>query len=155
MNFWEFLDENGGGVAFVICFIALLIFMFFLPPESKVVHRVNKSATMTNEKLNQWYRGYNEEYFANELPKDTTVKWGDLTLQDDIGLSELRPDGTWVIVLDRANNPSPVQARLTLLHESCHVRTWVRNMTEFETHGDKFQACMLQLAHQGAFKELW
>lgn len=154
MNFWEFLDENGGGIAFVICFLAFLLFLFFMPVD-KPVHRMNNSAVISNEKLNSWYRGYNEEYFANQLPKNTVVKLGDLTPQDDIGMSQILPNGNWIIIIDRAKNPSPVQARMTLLHESCHVRTYIRGMAEFEVHGDKFQACMLQLAHQGAFKELW
>jgi hypothetical protein len=126
MNFWEFLDRNIEEISFVLVaflFFALMFGGIYYGAKTKSVHRVNKSEVISNEKLNQWYRGYNEEYFANELPKTTRVTWGDLTLQDDIGMSQILPNGTWIIIIDRAKNPSPVQARLTLLHESCHVHT--------------------------------
>lgn len=154
MSFWEFLNEN----IFWILWVALIGFFMFLDYKEysrKPVHRVNNPAPLSDAQLQRWYDGTNEEYFANELPKNVEVKWGDLTEKGDMGYSVIRADESWLITIDRKTNPTNGQAELTEMHEICHVYLYSKGDAEFNSHGDKFQACMLRLANQGAFKGLW
>ena len=70
-----------------------------------------------------------------------------------LGETEFRGAGT-VIRVDRRANPARATARLTLLHEMCHVENRVEHRY-FAAHGADFQACMLRLAKNGAFTEVW
>jgi len=115
-------------------------------------HKDSIYPRMTNKQLNMWYADANEQFFLDQLPKDTLVEWGDLTAIRDMGLTSKRADGTFSILLDRGTNTNFRVARLTEFHEICHVKTWAQ---EFDDHGIKFRACMLQLAEEGAFEGLW
>lgn len=134
-------------VVFVIWLLLLgTIYLSFRP-----AHK-SSSEQYTNAQLQRWYEGVNEEYFANKLPKDTTVQWGDLSNSKDVGTTLRRPDGTYAIWIDPVQNPNKRSAALTAYHEMCHVAGPV---ADFSTHGPRFQACMLHLAEVGAFRELW
>jgi len=111
------------------------------------------NGSLTDAQLQRWYEGANEEYFANKLPKNVTVKWGDLSWDNDIGLTQHRPDGSYTITIDPKENPARSEALLTLFHETCHIATW--NSGFLDVHGPPFQTCMLRLAEKGAFQDLW
>lgn len=135
-------------VVFVIWLLLLgALYISFRP----VAHK-SAEKNYTNAQLQRWYEGVNEEYFANKLPKDTTIKWADLTPLKDMGTTMRRSDGGFAILLDPVQNPNKRTAALTAYHEMCHVAVPV---SSFEEHGAKFQACMLHLAEVGAFKDLW
>ena len=133
-------------VAFLIV-VCLLIWSFKEP-----VHKPTSHADLTDAQLQKWYEGINEEYFWNQLPKNVTVKWGDLAAWGDMGVTLYRPDGSILILIERKLNPAPRVAEITAFHEACHVKT---HGQEFDDHGPKFEACMVHLADQGAFKGLW
>ncbi len=108
--------------------------------------------------LQQAYKDFNEQYFMNQLPKDTIVVYGDLTAQHHIGLSWQDGEGRYHIVVDRATNPTENTAFITLFHESCHIKDDIREddkKTDFDAHGSSFQNCMVNLAQRGAFSTLW
>lgn len=133
-------------VVFVIWLLLLgAIWISFRP-----AHR-SADKNYTNEQLQHWYEGVNEEYFANKLPKDTVVRWADLTPLKDMGATNRRMDGVFVILIDPVQNPNKRVAALTAYHEICHIAA----ASEFNSHGQKFQACMLHLAEVGAFENLW
>jgi hypothetical protein len=123
--------------------------------ECAIYHHHGKSAdhVFTDAQLQAWYESFNEIYFFSQLPKNVEVKWGDLTAKDYMGLTTRRLDGSILITIDRAMNPARRTAAATVAHETCHVA--VPLGTEFEDHGEKFQACMVNLAVHGAFTDIW
>lgn len=101
--------------------------------------------------LSKIYNDNNSDYFDNKLPRNIDVQWANLTDQNDIGLSWISADGVSHIRIDKKTNPVLRQARLTMFHEECHLKTGI----EIEEHGPKWRACMFDLASRGAFDDLW
>ena len=98
-------------------------------------------------------RDDSEKFFSGGLPvANIKVEWANLNKENYLGQTVPYPLRHYVIRIDRASNPVWRQARLTELHEECHVYQWE---TEAGGHGPKFDACMLMLAEKGAFKDLW
>jgi hypothetical protein len=104
--------------------------------------------------LNAWFRSYNERYFNNELPQDVVIT---RNLNDSrfMALTEYKEDGFYHIKINPKYNPTDRVERLTLLHESCHIRLSVKHEEEFDDHGPLWQHCMQDLAKKGAFSDLW
>lgn len=107
------------------------------------------------------FRDYNDRYFYGAL-RNVTIKLTDLSAYDQMGLTESRSNGTFVISIDIATNPVWKEADLTLLHEMCHVKlkdsiNLVPGETnkDWDSHGSGFQSCMIHLAEHGAFNGLW
>ena len=98
------------------------------------------------------YNTFNRDYFLGQLPKNANVRWTDLSLQQDMGMTWIDEAGVRQIRIDRKTNPVLRQAQLTLLHEMCHIKTDGR---ELDNHGIKWQACMVNLAEHGAMHDLW
>jgi hypothetical protein len=95
------------------------------------------------------YVEFNDEYFHNTLPKDTVI---DYAGHDDRYVATTRQieDGRFHIALNKNYAGSMEAARLTILHEDCHIKTWNQ---EFDEHGKRWRACMLALDAAGAFRE--
>jgi predicted SprT family Zn-dependent metalloprotease len=107
------------------------------------------------DRLNPWYNGYNEKYFNNELPKDVLITHD---LHDDrfVADTEQYKTGFYHIAFNPKFNLSGREELLTLLHESCHIRLMSSGQgDELDQHGARWQDCMLTLAKQGAFADLW
>lgn len=103
---------------------------------------------------------FNEQWFDNKLPKDVLVHYSDLTVEKEMGVTDLYANGAYVIRIDRKTNPIQKTADFTLLHEMCHVKIGMSSdltigKQGLDTHGPLFQSCMLDLAGRGAFKDLW
>lgn len=98
------------------------------------------------------YANFNHDYFLGQLPANVNVEWANLGLQNDMGMTWVDESGIRQIRIDRKTNPVIRQAQLTLLHEMCHIKTDGR---EFDVHGIKWQACMVDLAEHGAMHDLW
>lgn len=114
-----------------------------------------------NDWLKTWYGSYNETYFQSELPKDVGITWANLAVVQFDGSLEFRTiaetvfgDGYIRIRIDRTTNIARSTARLSILHEMCHVENHVENHG-FVEHGPEWQACMMRLAKAGAFTEIW
>ena len=112
------------------------------------------------------FNSYNEEYFYNALPHNTTVIWVDLSAYADYGRIDTRPDGTMLISIDPKMNPGIEEAKMTLFHEMCHEKiglhinipiglTKQAALDGFGGHGPAHEACMVDLAQRGAFHGLW
>lgn len=103
--------------------------------------------------LDEWYASYNHAYFQDELPKDVLIT---RTLNDPRFMAlTLYSDGHYHIDINPKYNLSTKTERINLLHESCHIRQFIEDDEEFDQHGPHFQNCMLGLAKQGAFSDLW
>ena len=112
---------------------------------------------MTDERLQGWFNFWNTTLYEDKLPP-TVVKWGDLTAQNDMGqtLCVHTEEGyRCTIIIDRNTNPIERSAKLTLVHEMCHVVVDTSSAREFDAHGPKFQACMLERAKEGTLSDLW
>ena len=111
--------------------------------------RTRKEAIL---ELQAQYAQDNEDLFMGQLPKDTVVSWADLSFKNDMGLTIPYPNHHYMIKIDKRSNPVYRQARMTLHHEECHIKTWDK---EAGAHGSAFQQCMVDLAVRGAFVDLW
>lgn len=110
-------------------------------------------ASINSFNLSSWYQGYNDKYFQGELPVNTVVSFD---LRDDRFMALTEHSGSYFrIDFNPKYNNSPKVARMTLLHEMCHIRQFVESEREFDDHGIKWQTCMMNLAKQGAMSDLW
>jgi len=164
---------------FVICaywalvVVGLVVILVVIVKPAALVHKVNNGQTkccsaneceiqhhhdkiaansLTNEQLQLWYETLNEDYYLGQLPKETEVRWSDLTQRHYMGITERRPDKTFTIFVDRTTNPTWSETELTVAHETCHIKTWD---VDEPSHGPKFQTCMVNLAVHGAFEGIW
>ena len=107
-------------------------------------------------KLKVWYDGYNETYFLGQLPKDTIIEYGDPNFgneaSDNMAIT-IKEGSKFRIILDRKANYTPVVARETILHESCHIEAWDAR-DSVDGHGMAWHRCMDRLYSQGAFDGL-
>jgi hypothetical protein len=113
-----------------------------------------------DSELRTTYDQYNQDWFAEVLPKNTTVIYSDLTPWKELGAVDRRADGTWLVRIDRQTNPTLNSAYMTLLHELCHVKLGIVvelkiGGSGWDEHGHPFQACMIDLANKGAFERIW
>lgn len=121
------------------------------------VKHKRRYADMTNaqQDLQYMYEVYNEEYFDNKLPKDTKVIYT-TPIPDAMAQGETFKIGdSYVIWIDAHYDNSMGVASETELHEMCHVKLPWDIPDGIDGHGPKFQACMHNLADQGAFEGLW
>jgi hypothetical protein len=122
------------------------------------------NATPIKPDLQSDYYEYNDKLFWGALPH-ATVEWADLSQTADMGSTKTRPDGSIVILIDPKLNPAARQARMTLLHEMCHISNWkkrpiipgsiLQESYGLDGHGPAFDGCMLGIAKQSGFKDLW
>lgn len=96
------------------------------------------------EGLSIWYKQYNEDYFLNELPKDTIVDYSEAG--DFIATTSRLRDGRFHIAFNEKYAAAPRVAHIFLLHEQCHIFSW----GETPDHGPRWRACMLAVDFQGA-----
>lgn len=104
---------------------------------------------MTNKKLRYWFRRYNKKYFSNRLP-EISVKFKDITRAKCIGQTHYECYKPVYVAIDNELKTWSDMAKMTLLHEMCHVALPLR-----VNHGPRFQDEMLRLARAGAFNGLW
>jgi hypothetical protein len=128
---------------------ALLTLLFLLSP-------VSGAPRATHTRLSAWYRSYNTTYFGGKLLPNVDVRWADLSAAGDLGSTTCTASFDWcAIFLDSATNRAEVTTRLTLLHEMCHIKVGMSGKDPPDEHGPPFQACMMDLAKQGALNDLW
>ena len=128
-------------------------------PELPTVILIDRSQ-VNDAILQQDYLEYDKLYFDNKMPRNTVVvslgpayAYG----KDNMGITE-RVDGVFFIQINPVFHPTQKQMDITLLHEMCHVVTWGSSdgpKTQRKRHGPEWQACMLDLAEDGAFDDLW
>lgn len=103
--------------------------------------------------LKRLFNGINRKYFKDMLP-DADVKWekcspglmGECFTTLEPPLIRINPDlKDW-----------PCMAKLVLFHEVAHLAVHKAYSGKYKgPHGPEFQAVMLRLAQDGAFKRLW
>jgi hypothetical protein len=109
------------------------------------------------------YRSYNDTYFGGKLPKDTAVLYSadpdDPTnigaTQCSVDPSTMKPMSCTIYVAPYANVAQPVAIE-TMIHEMCHIQTFVAGKTDGDgSHGKEWTACMLGVAMSGGMDGVW
>jgi hypothetical protein len=136
----------------LILIVAVMVLSGGVCPEQKLQY--------SNGDLQKMYDAYNDSYFNGNLP-EAPVYWVDIPKDGDEYIMgntyENITSKTYFIEIDTKSNITSMTYDLTLLHEMCHVATMDAMVNKYgETqHGPHFQKCMLQLAENGAFNNLW
>lgn len=105
---------------------------------------------LTNAFLREEYKRLNKRFFENLLPKDLSVKFGDLSEDNAHGLST----GDEILIDNRLRHSDCLTA-IILLHEMVHI-----SLPEYGGypadggHGMRFQARIVKLFEQGAYDGL-
>lgn len=113
-----------------------------------------------DKKLQRRYQELDDYYFDGKLPEHVTVIWFDIPMeQGAYVMGDMKTDingSRFDIRIDTKSNVSKATEELTLFHEICHVAVFnqVKKYGE-DSHGPHFQACMMNLAAEGAFADLW
>ena len=100
---------------------------------------------LSDAQLRRWYCKFNEDLWADQLPKDTVLVWQPVR-GDCMAETWKLPDGRWQIAMSPSISGFKRVAKLTLLHEMCHVargRAW---------HGKAFQVEALRMMSAGGIK---
>lgn len=93
------------------------------------------------------YAVYNTMWFDGKLPKNTVIA---LTNQPEWIANTSFEKGRYVIRFNPRYNMTSAQSGETLLHEMCHIAT-PKDMD----HGPIWEACMENLALNGAMHDVW
>lgn len=103
---------------------------------------------ITRRRQRSWFRVFNRRYFGGELNPRTLLKfhqdgkhWGWLIGESD--------DSCTLAMHHHCKADSRV-GRIFLLHEMVHLQLF-----PLDGHGERFEAEMLRLANEGAFRGLW
>jgi hypothetical protein len=122
--------------------------------------QVHHNATSHRDSLNtpsaysrniqQQYANFNGWWFEGKLPKDVTVTWG--SAEGYMAITKGDDDRALSIEINPKYGVSEKQIAALEFHEMCHVAIWNEDS---RSHGKKWQACMLRLAEQGAFENVW
>jgi SprT-like family len=104
------------------------------------------------EMLRKWYREFNEAYFQNKLPDNTTF---DLNLRNgNMAQTSIPGWAVFNISMDPHYVAAQRMGQLTLLHEMCHVETFTDSRDPKVQHGEKWLACMTRIDVAGGFRDI-
>ena len=137
-----------------------LLFLGFIAGAQISSSLKSNPSTFNDEVLLQMYQAHDDEYFGDQLPRNISVRWVNIPKDKDghfiMGQTlTLAGENNFEIQIDTKTNVTTSTAFATLLHEECHVYKHVAKITEADDHGPAFQACMFNLAAEGAFKGVW
>ena len=144
---------------FITTALGLILFGFIAGAQISPSLKSNPS-TFNDEVLLQMYQAHDDEYFGDQLPRNISVRWINIPKDKDghfiMGQTlTLAGENNFEIQIDTKTNITTSTAFATLLHEECHVYKSVNHLTEADDHGPAFQACMFNLAAEGAFTGVW
>lgn len=117
-----------------------------VPQENKIRHL-----------LQQHYDDFNDDWFDGKLPP-ATVLYFSQNNTPDIGTEQDQssPAAPHAMIFVNAYYDRDIrEADFTLFHEMCHVWADTYGQPELSPHGSAWQGCMLHLALEGAFSNLW
>jgi len=101
------------------------------------------------------YDAENDAFFYGKLPPARIEFIPNLTDEHGVRCMGLKIDGAPIrIFLDAKNQDNARIWQGTIFHESCHIYV-DKYAPEFDEHGPHFQSCMMGLAKQDAFHDIW
>jgi hypothetical protein len=136
-------------VFLVVLFIGMAWLWAKLPPRmGPQQHRAaGPHPELSLTRMQNDYAVYNSEWFNGKLPKDTVM-----ALEKDpvSQANSVFENGHWTIRFNPRYNMAPSTADFNLFHEMCHMAT-----PKDRDHGPVWEACMEELALNGAFHNVW
>jgi hypothetical protein len=143
-------NDKGWTLDRILCTFALTLTIgagwFYLCSHPRIKHQYATPVTLTQIKDD--YLSYNSMWFDGKLPKDVTIS---RIYGNSFQAYTTKENGHFVIRFNPKFNIAKSQADMNILHEQCHLKTWV----EFSEHGPMWVGCMRDLAARGAFDSLW
>lgn len=145
------------------CLITVLAaFVFFWafgcsrPSQHWVDVPAPSNGTTDAQYLQHAYASYNDGYFQNKLTKTPVI---DMLEPNQANMASTMCDneGDCTIHFNPKFVVAPRTGDEVLLHEMCHVKTWMKDMDSLGQqvdHGKHWKACMVNLDTQGAFREI-
>lgn len=113
---------------------------------------------MLKVNLKRLYDDYNRRYFDNKLPKQARiVPSRRMPKRSALGTTEYNPkygEQAFCVKINYKLEKMLDIAKLTLLHEMCHIKLLNYEKNSF-IHGKQFNQEMRRLANIGAFDGLW
>lgn len=107
----------------------------------------------SDKSLRHWFNRYNKAYFDGSLPEDTQLIWEACSADASTCPVYEAADGKFIIRMEPGIKGFPLYWKATLLHEMVHIDLWAKFPKH--QHGKAFNARMLKLAQDGAFKKVW
>lgn len=95
-----------------------------------------------------FYEEYNQQFFGNKLPENTTVDYSEA--DGAMARTTLFNSGRYHIGLNRKYSSANRTARLMVLHEMCHIKYFSEADEKGLDHGPLWRSCMLTIELQGA-----
>lgn len=138
--------------ASVLAFVSIL-HQVDVRQQSKPKH-VYADMRHAQEDLQFMYGDFNEEFFANHLPKNTKIIFETPIPSGAKGETQ-KVGGNYIIFIDSYYDRDMGAATDTLFHEMCHVEVPWEAADGLDGHGPQFQGCMHRLANEGAFEDIW
>ena len=108
--------------------------------------------------LQQLYAVYNEAYFHNRLTKTPRIDLSETSNNMATTFCKNENDTDCEIEFNEKYVAAPRVADFTMLHEQCHVKTWMKDTDDFGIqidHGKMWRSCMLELDAEGAFRQIF
>jgi len=110
------------------------------------------SDTSSDPSLKKWYRNINKRFFNNVLPDNVIVRWARAGEEKDVASCSPidNPDNKnkYLILLNRAKNPTASIKMSSLAHEMVHVATNYK-----DEHGPAFDEWHEKLTQRGLFRK--
>jgi predicted SprT family Zn-dependent metalloprotease len=131
---------------FIVAVFAWLLAIGGTHKNPITAHAIVTSKTELDKK----YAEYNEIYFGGKLPADTVI---DHSESVQMASTMKMSDGRFHIAFNDKYTLADRVARLVLLHEQCHIKTWTEQ--DIAEHGPRWRTCMLALDLQGVFRREW
>jgi SprT-like family len=143
-----------------LALIAIVLFTgSFAPPKNSVHAKDYPSEPFVSEqRANEFYKAYNNEYFEGRLPA-ATVRFEKNLIdtrngQRAYGMTYFGNPSS--IYLEAQFQNEPVITYESEIHEMCHVAVdGSAKGPEFDDHGPRWQLCMTRVAEQGGFEGIW
>jgi len=138
--------------------LVLLLHMHTTTLDEAKTSTLNQTTPLTEQQLQQFYRGFNETYFNGNLP-DIPVTYSDEIYSQfgALGMTTChsgdKTGETCHIRLASQFKDASSTILEAELHEACHVS--LEGQQDTDDHGPKFQKCMKRLANADAFEGIW
>ena len=142
----------------VLLFNALLIGSIMVATAAKPTTKEEPLVYHVDAKwMLKFYGAINDNYYEGKLPpisfefvKDLKDYWGNPVM------ASTSRQAPFHMKMDARLKDMPPVAIETLYHETCHVELESTNRVDpLDDHGPNFQACMLDKAERGAFRDIW
>lgn len=141
----------------LITILLAVLFVWLGGCSRQGVESATTDGTTSARYLQNLYKEYNEDYFHDSLPKDTTIDMNGSnprniadTMCDDAGKN-------CVMHFNKLYTRAPRVAALFLLHEQCHIKAWLGDrdtLGQQIDHGRDWRACMLEVDAAGANRDI-